>query len=422
MRLKYIGLPPWIEGHLKDLSLGETRLLILLYAHADDRERKVWCYAKTLLENRAISRTTFGVNKISLAKKGFLCFRWNRRLSGGHVVYMAVNAPRDFRIGTAGPEFDEYRRAIGPDVKRKKPTNNNGWFKKKGPLAPTSTNGKTPAETVGGTPTNVDGGQETGSSDISRREIGETPLPEHSRKHSHEHSQRMSSTLRVADLDEETNSKTATASTKENPQADGQHLQDRPSLRRAVASYSVDSFAPDETGSPALPGTAPAQRKGPSRAQQLIDYHSENFRKHCDTPYTPNLGKDHELAEAMLSVRTLEQLKSLNDEYFNLKDEFIVNSGYAFAVFRSSVNKLAFHRQRAEQGHVTRAIKVGTRRRLNELDDEIIFEEFTGEKWIIVRVPKDPPASTVSPSLPVSKTQNTDSKAETSERKKGPFL
>ncbi len=81
-------------------------------------------------------------------------------------------------------------------------------------------------------------------------------------------------------------------------------------------------------------------KKSDHQVKNLIDYHYQNYSKKFNKPYIVSGSKDGSLFKKLLSKFSEDEIKKLNDKFFESDDEFIQRTGYTVGVFATQVNKL----------------------------------------------------------------------------------
>lgn len=72
----------------------------------------------------------------------------------------------------------------------------------------------------------------------------------------------------------------------------------------------------------------------------LLSHYDAAFRRKFGYPAPINGGKDAALAKQLLGIYTLEQLEDWVDQFFEMDDAWIQQTGYSFGVFRSQLGKV----------------------------------------------------------------------------------
>jgi len=73
---------------------------------------------------------------------------------------------------------------------------------------------------------------------------------------------------------------------------------------------------------------------------QVIDHYFKLFEKKFGSKPDFNGGKDGRLFQQILKTHGKEKTIALLDLFFEIKDDFIENTGYTVGVFKSQINKL----------------------------------------------------------------------------------
>jgi hypothetical protein len=155
-------------------------------------------------------------------------------------------------------------------------------------------------------------------------------------------------------------------------------------------------------GSDLVEDGAPGKRKGTplkdrtDPVSKLLWHHCQNFKRVTGHDYYPKFEREGPHASQLLKAYDLETLKRINDLFFASKDQFILDAGHTFAIFRSQINKLIStspeartHRSQTSTG----SLKKGARQLMAETLTEMVYDEWDGEKWVEVREPKKKPVT-----------------------------
>lgn len=81
-----------------------------------------------------------------------------------------------------------------------------------------------------------------------------------------------------------------------------------------------------------------------TRLKSLIDHHFQNYQRKFGKKYVVSGKKDADLLKKLLNNLSEEEIKKLNDVFFESDDEFVQKSGYTIGVFYSQINKLQISR------------------------------------------------------------------------------
>lgn len=84
--------------------------------------------------------------------------------------------------------------------------------------------------------------------------------------------------------------------------------------------------------------------------KHLIDHHFQNYQRKFNKKYVVSGGKDGSLLKKLLKSLEKEEIKKLNDLFFQSDDPFVQKAGYTIAVFFSQINKLQVMQKQLKQG------------------------------------------------------------------------
>lgn len=83
-----------------------------------------------------------------------------------------------------------------------------------------------------------------------------------------------------------------------------------------------------------------AEPKEPSSTKEIFDHFRARFKTFRGVDLVSVWGKDMKTFKELLSQVDKDTLKSMVDEFFKSKDQFVLSSDYGVGVFRSQINKL----------------------------------------------------------------------------------
>ena len=70
----------------------------------------------------------------------------------------------------------------------------------------------------------------------------------------------------------------------------------------------------------------------------ICSYFYDKYLQRTGCPYVRNFGKDGAIFKELLKIVPEEELKTLIDRFFDLKDEFVVKAGFTVGVFKTQIN------------------------------------------------------------------------------------
>jgi hypothetical protein len=81
-------------------------------------------------------------------------------------------------------------------------------------------------------------------------------------------------------------------------------------------------------------------RRDPSPHNLLIRFWCDTYEAHAGAKYPFSGGKDGATIKWLLSLYTIDDVKSYMVAFFEIEDEFIEQSGYSLGVFRGCLPKI----------------------------------------------------------------------------------
>jgi phage replication O-like protein O len=82
-------------------------------------------------------------------------------------------------------------------------------------------------------------------------------------------------------------------------------------------------------------------RDSPNPAvKEFLNFWCNSFKEKTDEPYTVNGGKEGTLIKKLLTVHSLDSLKTHAETFFKSADPFIQKAGFTLGVFSTQINKL----------------------------------------------------------------------------------
>lgn len=341
------------------LTLNETRFLLLAAGFATRFERKLYPFRDTVLRRGAMTRTAFGAAKVSCVRKGYVCFARGFESRSSDTMWLARTKPWDFAVDTSGPEFEEYRRCLQPGA-RLSPVSNRGWFTSGMDKRRTKRDGRERTRETGREPSRCPGRENTDANAKAPTERASSLDGQHSLEHGLEQERLPPMALRA----------TAEAGIEKLEKATAEEL---PAAHSEAASVKV-------------------------RARDLLDHHCRNYQRHLGQEYVVENGKDHSLSAHLSKYRSLEDLKLMNDLFFTLDDDFLVDNGHTFGLFVSRVHALTVQLVRSRRpvlgsAPTTGQPAIGSLEVVKKTSTQIIFRRRTANGWEKVIKPRNPPPS-----------------------------